>query len=419
MAIVAAVLWTGVIFFLGTVGLNVGFSNGQTDFLEYLGHYLTHFVLASLLYRSLLPENATSIYKFRTAVIAFSATVVIGLSLEAVQLGIPGRSAEIGDGVSDILGAGTGTGISFFRTRRSIIRILAYSAVIGIPILITPFLISESEARNSPPYVEDCGSSSREFAMSSRENRVSQHANAASILQAQKDAETRVTSGLVALYEFKEGSGDEVHDASGVVPAVNLKINDGTRIKWLKDTNGIEFVQDGGLIQGKSRPDKIFDALTTSDGFTLEAWVWPKDIVQGGPVRIVSMSDGWSKKKVNFHLGQQGSAGSFRVRTICNFFNWENAPDAFSEGSGPTHLVATYDGVKHKVYSNGNLLDTVESIEGHFGNWNPDYPLLIGNEGSLDRQYHGKIFLIAIYDRPLTHEEIIRNLESGPTASPK
>lgn len=418
MALAAAVLWTGTIFFLGTVGLNVGFSSEQTDVMEYLGHYLTHFVLASLVFRALLPENATSIHKFRTAVIAFSATVVVGLSLEAVQLGIPGRGAEIGDGVSDILGAGTGTAISIFRIRRSAIRILAYSAVIGIPILMTPFFISESEARNPQPYVEDCGSSSGEITITSPANGISNQPNAASNLQAQRDAETRVTSGLVAFYEFKEGSGREVHDTSGVAPEVGLKINDGKRIKWLKDTNGIEFVEDGGLIRSKKIPDKIFNGLTASDGFTLEAWVLPKDIVQGGPVRIVSMSDGTSPKKVNFHLGQQGSAGSFRVRTICSFFNWENAPDAFSEGSGPTHLVATYDGFRHQMYSNGNLLDTVESIEGHFGNWNPDYPLLIGNEVSLDRQYLGKIFLIAIYDRPLIHEEIIRNLESGPTTIP-
>lgn len=38
--------------------------------------------------------------------------------------------------------------------------------------------------------------------------------------------------------------------------------------------------------------------------------------------------------------------------------------------------------------------------------WNPDYPLVIGNEATLTRPWLGKIFLIALYDRALEHEEV-------------
>lgn len=38
--------------------------------------------------------------------------------------------------------------------------------------------------------------------------------------------------------------------------------------------------------------------------------------------------------------------------------------------------------------------------------WNPDYPLVIGNEATLTRPWLGKIFVIALYDRALEREEV-------------
>ena len=48
-----------------------------------------------------------------------------------------------------------------------------------------------------------------------------------------------------------------------------------------------------------------------------------------------------------------------------------------------------------------------------FSNWDSNYPLLIGNEATLDRPYLGEIFLVAIYDRVISDAEIQQNFNAG------
>lgn len=42
----------------------------------------------------------------------------------------------------------------------------------------------------------------------------------------------------------------------------------------------------------------------------------------------------------------------------------------------------------------------------HPTNWDASYPLLIGNEGTMDRPWEGEVFLVAIYDKTLSKKEI-------------
>ena len=54
------------------------------------------------------------------------------------------------------------------------------------------------------------------------------------------------------------------------------------------------------------------------------------------------MSGGWRKHEVNFHLGQEGSAASFRVRTICDYFNSALMGRVFTATS-PRHVKALWN----------------------------------------------------------------------------
>jgi len=56
-----------------------------------------------------------------------------------------------------------------------------------------------------------------------------------------------------------------------------------------------------------------------------------------------------------------------------------------------------------------------------FSNWDPAFPFQLGNEASLNRPWLGKIYLVAIYDRVLSSEEIDTHFRAGPlyTASSK
>jgi glycopeptide antibiotics resistance protein len=56
-----------------------------------------------------------------------------------------------------------------------------------------------------------------------------------------------------------------------------------------------------------------------------------------------------------------------------------------------------------------------------FSNWDQTFPFQLGNEASLDRPWIGTIYLVAIYDRALSQEEIHSHFRAGPlhTASSK
>ena len=54
------------------------------------------------------------------------------------------------------------------------------------------------------------------------------------------------------------------------------------------------------------------------------------------------------------------------------------------------------------------------SIRGtDFSNWDPTFPFQVGNEASLDRPWIGTIYLVAIYDRVLSQEEIRQHFLAG------
>ena len=52
----------------------------------------------------------------------------------------------------------------------------------------------------------------------------------------------------------------------------------------------------------------------------------------------------------------------------------------------------------------------------NFSNWDTDYPLQLGNEATLDRPWLGKIFLLAVYDRALSPDEVFANFLEGSSS---
>ena len=48
-----------------------------------------------------------------------------------------------------------------------------------------------------------------------------------------------------------------------------------------------------------------------------------------------------------------------------------------------------------------------------FSNWDQTHRLFLGNEGSLDRPWRGTIYLVAVYDRALSPEEVTANFSAG------
>jgi hypothetical protein len=71
----------------------------------------------------------------------------------------------------------------------------------------------------------------------------------------------------------------------------------------------------------------------------------------------------------------------------------------------PTHVIVTYADGKLTVYRNGEQAAVINSITGDFSNWDR-HTLIFGDEANGGRNWNGTIEGIAIYDRPLTAEQV-------------
>lgn len=228
----------------------------------------------------------------------------------------------------------------------------------------------------------------------------------------------RYSSNLVAFWDFKEGSGTVARDTSGVAPAIDLQLEGPT---WMSNY-GIN-IEDGRAIASATASRKLYDVIADPTGgtqqYTVEAWVIPDNTDQEGPARIVSYSSGTNNR--NFMLGQVLYNYDFRNRSMNGQISSNGTPSLqtydMDEDLQATlqHVVITYDQFRgRRIYVNGVWTDDVDEIAAdRLWNWSPSYRLVLGNETSNNRQWIGRIQLLAIYDNALTDAQIQQNFNAG------
>jgi hypothetical protein len=84
----------------------------------------------------------------------------------------------------------------------------------------------------------------------------------------------------------------------------------------------------------------------------------------------------------------------------------------------PQHLSVTYNLFEQRVYVNGHLRLRAPIPGGRFSNWDPSYSLVLGNEATGNRPWLGRLFLVAIYNRALSEQEIWKNYAAGRLFDP-
>jgi hypothetical protein len=223
----------------------------------------------------------------------------------------------------------------------------------------------------------------------------------------------RHESNLVAIWEFKAGSGATAFDTSGIEPAINLSLS-GSHL-WLKEF-GIDFT--GGKAQGDTNNSKkVHDFIRSTGEYSIETWAIPANVTQED-ANIISYSAGAVKR--NFTLGQ----------TLYNYnlYNRSNVSDAngveflSTEDAGEIlqsslqHVVATYDPVSGRsIYVNGELIEVSDpvTVSTSITDWDDTYAIVMGNEVSNNRSWSGKLRMAAIHNRVLTPEQVAQNFEVG------
>jgi len=184
-------------------------------------------------------------------------------------------------------------------------------------------------------------------------------------------------------------------------------------VSWIGTTSGIGFSQEGQVLSPSST-ENLCGRLLTGTGFSLEVWVAAQNDVQSGPARIVSYSLNTGRR--NFTLGQSQDNLVMRLRTTetdLNGIKPHIEVDHVFGSADPQHIVVTYDFSEQSVYVNGERRVRKEIPRGRFTNWDPSYYLVLGNEATGDRPWLGKIFFVAIYNRPLPETEIHQNYLAG------
>jgi hypothetical protein len=234
------------------------------------------------------------------------------------------------------------------------------------------------------------------------------------------DGSQRYTGHVIALWEFKEGSGTTVFDVSGVAPAMDLTIS-GDEVEWLS-SYGLSFTSgkaQASRTASRKLFDRLADSVTGTQQYSVEAWVTPANTTQEGPARIVNYSAGTGSR--NFGLGQVLYTYDFRNRNLATGISGNGTPSLQTYDGDQDlqatqqHVVLTYDPFRgRRIYVNGVWTEDEDEFEGSsLWNWSDTYNFVLANEVSNDRQWQGKIHLVAIYDEPLTEARIQQNFLAG------
>ena len=230
---------------------------------------------------------------------------------------------------------------------------------------------------------------------------------------AQTNKNRRSLVGLQVLYNFPSGSNSIIKDRAGVGEPIDLQVNNPGSVRR---GEGVLEIRGKTTIQSQKPATRLFDAIRKSNELTLEVWLQPANTRQNGPARIVTMSRNPNER--NFTLGQEGNRYDVRLRTTKTTTN--GMPSLSSPGNSlttkRTHVVYTRS-------SNGQVRFYIDGkrradkkITGTMKNWNNGYRLALANELSGDRPWQGKLFLVAIYTRALSGQEVEQNFRAGADA---
>jgi|GEM_PF-2703459 len=222
------------------------------------------------------------------------------------------------------------------------------------------------------------------------------------------DCPGRVGSGLVALYDFSEGSGNIINDISGYGSPLNLVVSNPSNVSWLSGGCGLS-VNSSTLIESSGNANKISTACKSTNEYSLEVWAKASNTTQGGPARIIEMGDGNGNNR-NFGFGPNyGTEHESRVRTTGNPSGYAPALNGGTPDTYLNHYVVTRNsaGVE-KFYINGNQIAT-QTVSGNLSNWLDTYTLQVANRIGLNRPWLGELYKIAIYNKDLSASEISTN----------
>jgi hypothetical protein len=226
--------------------------------------------------------------------------------------------------------------------------------------------------------------------------------------------QNRYTTSQIALYEFKTGTGTIAYDTSGVEPELDLNLSG--NYTW--DAGwGVVFAPNSKAQGTTTTSVKLYNSITSTGEFSIEAWVSPANVAQTG-ANIVSYSGGPTLRDAT--LSQKAFQYQANVRSSVTDTNGApplvTNPNNMLAQAALQHVVMTYDPVNgRQLYVNGVFTGDTDPVGGGtLANWDNTFALVVGNEtsGTLN-QFQGELRMVAIHNRALTLAQIQQNYAAG------
>lgn len=161
------------------------------------------------------------------------------------------------------------------------------------------------------------------------------------------------------------------------------------------------------------------DRLATGDGLSIEMWVTPDDVRQGGPARIATLSRDPYRRNVT--VGQEGDALVFRLRTTATDPNGLagqlTVPGFFTAGR-QHHVAIAWDSRGTTVHLDGAERARAAGPSGSLSGWDEDLPLVLGNEPTGDRPWLGAIDRIVLRAGPVATGRLVADIDFTAGSDP-
>lgn len=224
----------------------------------------------------------------------------------------------------------------------------------------------------------------------------------------------RFEADIIAKWEFREGTGTTTADTSGVQPEIPLSLSG--QYSWMGSW-GIRLV-NGKAQGGVAASSKLFERITATGEYTVEAWVAPDNVAQ----------------EMAWIVGYAGGPDSRNLLLQQSLYNYEafNRSSVTEQGSGGEpalvtdddaefaqatlqHVVLTYDPVAgRRLYVNGVYTGDEDSAGGGLlNNWSEAFAVVLGNDTAGSNPWAGALRMVAVHNRALNTQQIAQNFEVG------
>ncbi len=209
------------------------------------------------------------------------------------------------------------------------------------------------------------------------------------------------TGGLVAAYNFNEGSGTLLTDLSG--NANNGTISGATWTTSGKYGNALSFNGTNALVTVNNAP-----SLQLTSAMTLEAWVYPTTVSNTWRDVIYKGND-------NYYLeGTSSNSSRPAAGAILGGVYGEVYGTAALTANTWAHLAVTYNGATMQLYVNGVQVASHAQTGAIATSTNP---LQIGGDSLYGQYFAGRIDEVRIYNRALSVAEVQSDMNTPVTAT--